>query len=75
MQERHPNEFEKILEIGGRKNRYFSRNADELVQPRPVGDTGVYASCQGAGVLVINRAGRVLQMFGYPEDSLAVETR
>ena len=75
MRERHPNEFEKILEIGGRKNRYFSRNADELVQPRQVGDTGIYASCQGAGVLIINRAGRVLQMFGYPEDSLTVETR
>ena len=75
MQERHPDEFEKILEIGGRKNRYFSRNADELVQPRQVGDTGIYASCQGAGVLIINRAGRVLQLFGYPKDSLAVETR
>lgn len=75
MRERHPNEFEKILEIGGRKNRYFSRNPDELVQPRQVGDTGIYASCQGAGVLIINRAGRVLQMFGYPEDSLTVETR
>lgn len=75
MQERHPSDFEKILEIGGRKNRYFSRNADELVQPRPVGDTGIYASCQGAGVLIINRAGRVLQMFGYPEDSLTIETR
>ena len=75
IQERHPDEFEKILEIGGRKNRYFSRNADELIQPRQVGNTGIYASCQGAGVLIISRAGRVLQMFGYPEDSLVVDTR
>ena len=75
MQERHPSEFEKILEIGGRKNRYFSRDADELIQSRQVGNTGIYASCQGAGVLIISRVGRVLQLFGYPEDSLAVETR
>ena len=75
MQQRHPNDFENILEIGGRKNRYFSRNADELVQPRPVGDTGIYASCQGAGVLIVNRASRVLELFGYPEGSLDIETR
>ena len=75
MQERHPDEFEKILQIGGRKNRYFSRNADELVQPRQVGETGIYASCQGAGVLITSRAGRVLQTFGYSENSLTVETR
>ena len=75
MQERHPNDFENILQIGGRKNRYFSRDADELVQPRPVGDTGIYASCQGAGVLIINRANRVLELFGYPEDSITIQTR
>ena len=75
IQERHPNDFEKILEIGGRKNRYFSRNAEELAQPRQVGETGIYASCQGAGVLIISRASRVLRLFGYSEDSLAVETR
>ena len=75
MRERHPDDFEKILQIGGRKNRYFSRNADEIVQPRPVGDTGIYASCQGAGALITGRAGRVLELFGYPEDSLTVQTR
>ena len=75
MHQRHPDDFEKILQIGGRKNRYFSRNADEIVQPRPVGDTGIYASCQGAGALITGRAGRVLELFGYPEDSLTVQTR
>ena len=75
MQKRHPNDFEKILQIGGRKNRYFSKNADELVQPRQIGETGIYASCQGAGVLITNRASRVLELFGYPEDSLAVQKR
>ena len=75
MRERHPDDFENILQIGGRKNRYFSRNADELVQPRQVGDTGIYASCQGAGALITGRAGRVLELFGYPEGSLTVQTR
>ena len=75
MQELHPDDFEKILQIGGRKNRYFSRSADEIIQPREVGDTGVYASCQGAGALIANRAGRVLQLFGYSENSFTIETR
>ncbi len=75
IQERHPDDFEKILQIQGRKNPYFSRNADEIVQPRPIGETGIYASCQGAGVLIKGRADRVLELFGYPEDSLTVQMR
>ncbi len=75
MQARHPAEFEQILQISGRKNLYFSKNEDEVVQPRLVGDTGIYASCQGPGSLIIKRASRVLEQFGYPADSLAVDTR
>lgn len=75
IQKRHPDDFEKILDIGGRKNPYFSRNKDDIVQPRLIGETGIYASCQGAGVLIMGRAGRVLEVFGYPEDSLDVQMR
>ena len=75
MRQRHPQDFEKILEIRGRTLRYFSRSAEDLYVPKPVGDTGIYASCQGAGSLIEQRARRVVEWFGYPAVSLAVRTR
>ena len=75
MRRRHPDEFEKILEIRGRSLPYFSRTEDEVHQPRQIGDSGIYASCQGAGVLIEGRAKRVVEMFGYPEKALAIQTR
>ena len=75
MRQRHPEEFERILEIRGRKLPYFSRSAEGLYAPKPVGNSGIYASCQGAGALLEQRAARVVEFFGYPADSIAVQTR
>ena len=75
MQERHPEDFERILDIRGRTLPYFSRSADDLYAPKPVGDSGIYASCQGAGSLIEQRAARVVESFGYPAGSIAVQTR
>ena len=75
MRQRHPEDFEKVLEIRGRMNPYFSRSAEDLNAPKPVGDSGIYASCQGAGSLIEQRARRVVEWFGYPADTLAVQPR
>jgi len=52
MRQRHPEDFEKVLEVRGRERPYFSRSAEDLHVPKPVGDSGIYASCQGAGPLI-----------------------
>ena len=75
MRQRHPEDFEKVLEVRGRMNPYFSRSPEDLYIPKPVGDTGIYASCQGAGSLIEQRARRVAELFDYPADTLAVQTR
>lgn len=75
MRQRHPADFERILGIRGRSLPYFSRNEDEVHHPRQIGDSGIYASCQGAGVLIEGRAKRVVELFGYPSDSLSIQTR
>ena len=75
MHERHPHIFERILEIRGRSIPYFSRKQDEVHLPRQIGDTGIYASCQGAGDLIERRTRRVVLLFDYPDDSLIIERR
>ena len=73
MSQRHPGEFERILKIRGRKNPFFSRSAEDFYVPKPVGETGLYASCQGGGSLLEQRARRVVDMFGYSAESLTIE--
>ena len=75
MRDGHPGDFERILEIRGRKLPYFSRAAGELNLPRPIGDTGIFASCQGTGALIAGRARRVLEHFGHPAGSLVIQLR
>jgi len=66
MRQLHPEDFEKVLEIRGRERPYFSRSAEDLYVPKPVGDSGIHASCQGAGSLIEQGARRVVEWFGYP---------
>ena len=75
MRDSHPGEFERILEIRGRKLPYFSRAGGELNLPRPIGDTGIFASCHGTGALIAGRARRVVEHFGHPAGSLVIQLR
>ena len=75
MRDSHPRDFERILELRGRKLPHFSRAAGELNRPRPIGDTGIFASCHGTGALIAGRARRVLEHFGHPAGSLVIQLR
>ena len=75
MRDSHPGDFERILELRGRKLPYYSKAAGELNLPRPIGDTGIFASCHGTGILIAGRARRVLEHFGHPAGSLVIQLR
>ena len=75
MRDSHPGDFERILEIRGRKLPYFSREVGELNLLRPIGDTGIFASCHGTGALLAGRARRVVEHFGHPAGSLVIQLR
>ena len=75
MRDSHPGDFERILEIRGRKLPYYSRAAGELNVPRPIGDTGIFASCHGTGILIAGRARRVVEHFGHSAGSLLIQLR
>ncbi len=74
MRDLHPGDFGRIPEIRGRRNPHFSLVAEELQVPRPIGDTGIFASCQGSSAVLAARARRVVEFFGHPPDSLVIRT-
>ena len=67
--------FDRVMAIGGRKPPYFSRIEGEVNHARMIGDTGIYASCQGSGDIISRRAERVVQEFGYSPSLLSIEIR
>lgn len=75
MRELHTGEFRRIVELRGRRNPHFSIVAGELQALRPIGDTGIFASCQGSGALLAARARRVVEFFGHPPESLVISAR
>ena len=75
MHDSHPGDFERILEIRGRKLPYFSREVGELNIPQPIGDTGIFASCHGTGALMAGRTRRVVEHFGHSAGSLVIQSR
>ena len=72
MWDLHPGDFGRIVELRGRRNPHFSGMAGELQAPRAIGDTGIFASCQGSGALLAARARRVAELFGHPPESLVI---
>ena len=75
MRDRQPGDFERILEIRGRKLPHYSRTPGDLILPRPIGDTGIFASCQGTRALIAGRARRVVEHFGHPGGFLVIQLR
>ena len=71
----HPGDFERILDIRGRKLPYFSGEAGELNLPRPIGDTGIFASSHRTEALIAGRARRVVEHCGHPAGSLTINLR
>ena len=73
MHDRHREEFDQILEIRGRTLSYFSKSEESVHIPKQIGDSGIYASCRGGADLLEKRAKEVVELFGHPADSLAIE--
>ena len=67
-------EFDQIMSIQGTQNLYFSRNRDDLSDPKPIGDSGIFAETGSmSAVGVKDRCQKVLRAFRYGEDCFRVE--
>ena len=72
---KYPSRFEDVLTLVGRKRPYFSKNPDELRIPSEIRGTGIYVETNLSANHIVKITKRVLNMFGYQEDALKIETR
>lgn len=72
--EKHGSEFDKVLNIRGRKRPYFTRNSDELRIPLEVNKTGIFVETNLSANNIVKLCTDMLAFFGYSEDELKIET-
>lgn len=70
----HSTEFEKVLNIRGRKRPYFTRNSNELRIPQEVNETGVFVETNLSANNIVKICLDMISIFGYSEDELKIET-
>jgi hypothetical protein len=70
MAERHKNEFEKVLEIKGRKYNYFSKNSGEFKFGEKIEGTEIYVNTNVGPWDHLHRSRKVIAKFGYSKDEI-----
>jgi len=69
----HRAEFDKVLGLRGRKRLYFSRNKDELWDPRKIGNTNTFAETNLSANSIVKLCFSVMALFGYSTKDLRIE--
>ena len=68
----HGSEFDKTLNIAGRKRPYFSRNANELRSPQKLSNTGIFVETNLSANNIVKICLDMLAIFGYPSNELRI---
>lgn len=72
---KHNQDFNKILNIPGRKRQYFSYDSQTLDTAQKFDDTNIYFETKLGSDAIIRLCRDVVQLFGYSGDDLKIETK
>lgn len=70
---RHPDEFDRVLQLKGRTRDYFSREYKDMTRPEKIPGTDLFVEANLSANDVVRRCRDVLRLFGYSEETLSVE--
>jgi len=69
----HRNDFDKTLNIVGRKRPYFTRNANELRAPQKVNNTNIYVETNLSANRIAKICSEMIAVFGYTDNDLKID--
>ena len=72
IRQRHHTDFDRILELRGRKRPFASRDPADLIRSEQVGETGIFIDVNLSAKDIVRRAHLFLKHFGYPASDLEV---
>lgn len=67
------NEFERVLELRGRKRPYFTRDKNELRKPAKISNSNIFVETNLNANNVIKMCYDLLALFGYSQEDLQIE--
>lgn len=70
---KHPKKISKLLSIGGRKNKYFSHDLNELRMPEHLRGTDIYFETNENAKSLCVRCEKVLKLFDMNYTSFEIE--
>ena len=73
MSSMHRNNFERVLNLQGRKKPYFSKNANELRIPEKINGTDIFAEVNLSANSIVKMCLDVLSLFGYSKEDFNIE--
>jgi len=71
----HRSEFDRTLNIAGRKRPYFTRNANELRSPEKLSNADIFVETNLSANHIVKICLEMLAIFGYPSNELKIEVR
>lgn len=72
---KHPQEFERVLQIKGRKRDYFSRDLRDMHSPALIQGSGIFVETNLSANATVERCGQIFRLFGYSPDGLLIDTQ
>ena len=70
--DKHNSDFDKVLQLVGRKRPYFTRNKDELRVPQEFRNTGIFFETNLSANEIAKLSYDVISLFGYPRSDLVI---
>ena len=71
----HRENFDKVLNLAGRKRPYFTKNPNELRSPERISGTDIFVETNLSANSIVRLSKSILQLFGYSEKDLMIELR
>ena len=75
MYSKHGKDFNKVLNMPGRKRQYFSYDPQTLGTAQKIGDTNIYVEVKLGSEGIVRLCYDVIKLFGYSDDDLKIEKK
>ncbi len=71
----HREQFDKVLNLTGRKRPYFTKNPNKLRHPERINNTDIYVETHLNSNRIVKLSKDIIELFGYKRDQLHIEVR
>lgn len=71
----HKKQFDRIVNLVGRKRPYFTRNPNELRNPERIDNTETYVETNLSANVIVKLSKSIIMLFGYKENDISIEVR